>query len=170
MKSKYAICGGLAFSEESDMKKLSRYAKEGWMLDKIVAGGFFYKLRKEKPKDIVYSLDYQDEATEEYFDMFLESGWTKVLSIGGKMHIFSAQEGIKPIYSERESELEKYATMRDTLKKGNLCIIDLALAIIFLLFSVEDIIDKEYIGSIIWGVIALLYIISSIQCYKKSRS
>ncbi len=40
MKSKYVMIGGLAFSEEKDMKKLGNYASEGWLLDSIV-GGFF---------------------------------------------------------------------------------------------------------------------------------
>ncbi|EDS77184.1 conserved hypothetical protein [Clostridium botulinum C str. Eklund] len=46
MKNKYVMIGGLAFSEEDDMSKLSSYAKEGWILEKIVLG-FFYKLKKE---------------------------------------------------------------------------------------------------------------------------
>lgn len=40
MESKYVMIGGLAFSEENDMKKLRNYAREGWILDSIV-GGFF---------------------------------------------------------------------------------------------------------------------------------
>jgi hypothetical protein len=66
MKSKYVMISGLAFSEESDMEKLKNYASEGWILEKIV-WGFWYKLRKDKPQNIIYNLDYQTEANEEYF-------------------------------------------------------------------------------------------------------
>lgn len=57
MKNKYVMIGGFAFSEESDMEKLRNYAKKGWILERVV-GGFFYKLRKDEPQDIIYSLDY----------------------------------------------------------------------------------------------------------------
>ena len=69
MKNKYVAIRGLAFSENSEMEKLSKYAREGWLLEDIVCG-FFYKLRKGKPQNIVYSLDYQSNADEEYFSIF----------------------------------------------------------------------------------------------------
>lgn len=117
MDRKYIMIDGLAFSEESDMNKLKKYAKEGWILQDIV-GGFFYKLKKDKPKDIDYSLDYQCEVDEEYFSIFLEAGWTRVVSIGNEIHIFSAPEGTKPIYSDRESEVDKYVRVKMQTKKG----------------------------------------------------
>ena len=42
MRNKYIIISGLAFSEETDLEKLHKYAKEGWLLESIT-GGFFYK-------------------------------------------------------------------------------------------------------------------------------
>lgn len=117
MKSKYVMINGFAFSEESDMEKLRDYAREGWILEDIAAG-FFYKLKKDKPKDIEYSLDYQSEATEEYFNFFLQAGWTPVVSLGNQIHIFSAQAGTKPIYSDRESEIDKYSRMKKQTGKG----------------------------------------------------
>lgn len=117
MKNKYVMIRGFAFSESSDMERLSRYAKEGWILEGI-SRGFFYKLKKGKPQDIEYSLDYQDEATEEYFDLFSEAGWTLVVSICNKTHIFSAPVGTKPIYTEAASEIDKYSSIKDQTKKA----------------------------------------------------
>ena len=117
MKNKYVMIGGFAFSEESDMNKLKKYAKEGWILESIVAG-FFYRLKKDKLQNIDYSLDYQSEATEEYFNLFKEAGWTLIVSVCNEMHIFSAQEGTKPIYSDRESEIDKYARVKKQTGKG----------------------------------------------------
>ena len=77
MNKKYVMVGGLAFSEEKDMDKLKKYAKEGWMLEGI-AFGLFYKFKKDEPKDIDYNLDYQSEADEEYFSIFLDAGWMRV--------------------------------------------------------------------------------------------
>lgn len=119
MKNKYFMIGGFAFSEESDMEKLKNYAKKGWILESIV-GGFFYKLKKDKPKDIEYSLDYQNEASDEYFNIFLEAGWKHVLSMGNEIHIFSAEEGTKPIYSDRESEIDKYTRIKKQMGKGSI--------------------------------------------------
>lgn len=117
MDNKYVMIRGLAFSEESDMNKLKNYANEGWILESIVAG-FFYRLKKDKPQNIDYSLDYQSEATEEYFNLFTEAGWTLIVSVGNQMHIFSAQEGTKPIYSDCESEIDKYARVKKQTGKG----------------------------------------------------
>ncbi len=132
MKSKYVMINGLAFSEESDMEKLKNYASQGWILEDIV-GGFFYKLRKDKPQNIVYSLDYQLEADGEYFTIFKEAGWKHVLSVDNQMHIFSAQAGTKPIYSDSKSEIDKYTCIRNQTRRGTIYSLIMAIALIGLL-------------------------------------
>ncbi len=54
----------------------------------------FYKLRKDEPQDIIYSLDYQKDVNEEYFHMFKEAGWNIVISLGNEMHIFQHNTGL----------------------------------------------------------------------------
>ncbi len=127
------MINGFAFSEESDMEKLKEYARQGWILEDIV-GGFFYKLRKDKSQDIIYNLDYQTEANEEYFTIFKEAGWNRIVSIENYMHIFSAQAGTKPIYSDCDSEIDKYTSIRNLTRKGTLYSLILAIALIGLLF------------------------------------
>ena len=129
MKNKYVTIEGLAFTEQSDMNKLSNYAKQGWLLDSI-KGCLFYKLKKGEPQDIVYSIDYQGEADEEYFSLFKEAGWNHVLSTIESIHIFSAPRGTEPIYSDAESERSKYVPMMENRKKGSIIfgIISLTLA------------------------------------------
>ena len=134
MKNKYVMISGLAFSEESDMEKLKNYAREGWILEDII-GGFFYKLKKDKPQDIVYSVDYQSEADEEYFTIFKEAGWKPVVSLGNQMHIFSAQVGTKPIYSDCESEIDKYISARNQTRKGTFYSLIIAIVLIGLLYT-----------------------------------
>ena len=152
MKNKYVMVGGLAFSEENDMKKLERYAREGWILECIV-GGFFYKLKKDKPQDIVYSLDYQTDASEEYFTIFKEAGWELVFSLENQMHIFSAPVGTKPIYSDAESEIDKYTRVRNKTKRG--AVYSLIVAIVLIGLLVTSII---FIRPIFLIVLALLVI------------
>ncbi len=127
------MINGFAFSEESDMEKLKEYARQGWILEDIV-GGFFYKLRKDKSQDIIYNLDYQTEANEEYFTIFKEAGWNLIVSVENYMHIFSAQAGTKPIYSDCDSEIDKYTSIRNLTRKGTLYSLILAIALIGLLF------------------------------------
>lgn len=132
MKNRYVMISGLAFREESDMEKLKNYASQGWILEDII-GGFFYKLKKDKPQDIIYNLDYQPESNEEYFTIFKEAGWKLVVSVENYMHIFSAQAGTKPIYSDCESEIDKYTNIRNRTKKGTLYSLIIAVALIGLL-------------------------------------
>lgn len=152
MKRKYVMIRGLAFSEEDDMEKLKNYASQGWILEDIV-WGFFYKLRKDKPQNIVYNLDYQTETNEEYFTMFKEAGWKLVVSIENYMHIFSAQVGTKPIYSDCESEIDKYTSIRNTTRKGTLYSLIIAIALMGLL-----VVSLMVIKSIFLIILGLLII------------
>lgn len=152
MKSKYVMINGLAFSEESDMEKLKNYASQGWILEDIV-GGFFYKLRKDKPQNIVYNLDYQTETNEEYFTIFKEAGWKLVVSVENYMHIFSAQAGTKPIYSDCESEIDKYTGIRNRTRKGTLY--SLILAIVLMGLLVVSLIAIRPIFLIILGLLII---------------
>ncbi|SHI97501.1 Protein of unknown function [Clostridium amylolyticum] len=152
MKSKYVMINGFAFSEEGDMEKLKKYAGEGWILENIV-GGFFYKLKKDKPQDIVYSLDYQIEANEEYFTIFKESGWKLVVSVENYIHIFSAQAGTKPIYSDCESEIDKYTSIRNRTRKGTLY--SLIIAIVLMGLLVVSLIVIKPIFLIILGLLII---------------
>jgi hypothetical protein len=49
------------------------------------------------------------------------------------MHIFSAQAGTKPIYSDGESEIDKYASIRNRTRKGTVYSLIIAIALIALL-------------------------------------
>lgn len=169
MKNKYIMVSGLAFSEETDLEKLSRYAKEGWLLEKIV-GGFFYKLKKDKPQDIIYNLDYQREADEEYFKIFKEAGWNKVVSVSNYIHIFSAKVGTKPIYSDRESELDKYIRVRDTSKKGTIYSLIIGLILIGMMFISLDKIKSIFLLLEGLFLIDLIVFIFSFMPYVAFRS
>lgn len=156
MKSKYVMVSGFAFSEESDMEKLKNYASEGWILEDIV-GGFFYKLRKDKPQDIVYSLDYQTEINEQYFTIFKEAGWNLVVSVGKQMHIFSAQAGTKPIYSDSKSEIDKYIEVRNSTRKGTFYSLIIAIALMGLLAA--SFITIRPIFLIIFGLLMIDFVV-----------
>lgn len=132
--TKYVRSKGLAFAENVEMAMLSLYAREGWILDKF--GLFGYKLKKAKPQRLQYSLDYRSKADEEYFSYFKQAGWTHVCSMSNTIHIFSAPEGTNPIYTDSDTESEKYISQYKSTKQlaipsclcSILCIILVSLA------------------------------------------
>lgn len=130
-KIKYVPSGGLAFFEEKDMKKLSNYAKEGWILESFA--GIGYKLRKGEPRNIEYSLDYQKEVDDEYFTFFEEAGWSHVCSVGNEIHLFSAPTGTKPIYSDKPTTIEKYE--REKKQMGKAALPFFTSTVVFMFFS-----------------------------------
>lgn len=149
MKNKYVMIRGHAFSEENDMERLKSYASEGWILEDI-KGVFFYKLRKDNPQDIEYCLDYQMNPDEEYFTIFKEAGWKLVVSMQNYTHIFSAEAGTKPIYSDGVSEIDKYTHIRNLTKKGT--IYSSIIAIILIGLSIVSLIAIRPIFLVIVGL------------------
>lgn len=106
-KEKYMMSGGLAFSEQNDLKKLRQKAAQGWMVKRFKFMG--YQLEHATPEDVIFSIDYRDlnkREEGEYFEMFEVAGWRYVCSNAG-MHLFKAVPGTKPIYSDRESAIDK---------------------------------------------------------------
>ena len=134
------------------MKRLKNYASQGWILEDII-GGFFYKLKKDKPQDIVYNLDYQTDVNEEYLTIFKEAGWKLVVSVENQMHIFSAEAGIKPIYSDCESEIDKYTRMRNRTRKGTIYSLIVAIALICLLVASVNFLRSTFL--IIFGLLII---------------
>ncbi len=106
-KTKYMMSNGLAFEEAKDLKKLRKMSLQGWNLKRFRFAG--YELEKGEIEDVIYSIDYRefnpDDETE-YFELFTMSGWRHVCS-DHWMHIFKAQPGTMPIYSDRESSIDK---------------------------------------------------------------
>lgn len=106
-RTKYMMSKGLAFAEKGDLEKLSKKAKQGWHLKSLALAG--YRLEKSVPEEIEYSIDYRllrEEEKEEYFEIFSLAGWEHVCS-SYDMHIFKALPGTNPIYSDKESAVDK---------------------------------------------------------------
>ena len=155
-RKKYVTSDGLAFSEEKDMKKLSELAKEGWILDKFAPFGYW--LKKGEPKQIMYSVDDQLEADEDYFSYFEAAGWTHICSAGNQIHIFCAPEGTKPLYTDQGSLLERYK--REKRQMGRYALPLFILTLVFHLISLQNWLP-EIIGtvSMILGSLTLILLV-----------
>lgn len=107
-QTKYIMSGGLAFSEDKDMEKLRRFSLKGWHVSDFKFMG--YTLKKGESSDYIYSVDYRslkEDEEEEYFDFFSTSGWSHIAS-EGDIHLFRAKPNTQPIYSDRDTSVEKY--------------------------------------------------------------
>lgn len=110
-QTKYIMSGGLAFSEDKDMEKLRRFSSKGWHVSDFKFMG--YTLKKGESSDYIYSVDYRslkEDEEEEYFDFFSTSGWSHIAS-EGDIHLFRAKPNTKPIYSDRDTSVEKYENL-----------------------------------------------------------
>lgn len=135
--AKYVSSGGLAFTEHKDMKKLSRWAAKGWHLESFALFG--YRLRKGDPKQVTYCVDYNDvkaDDMEEYEELFEAGGWARVCS-SGNIHIFAAPEGTKPIYTDKETNYEKYRKAARSI--APLLVVPLITALLIILTAADRI-------------------------------
>ncbi|WP_243526729.1 DUF2812 domain-containing protein [Bacillus pseudomycoides] len=115
-QTKYIMSGGLAFSENKDMEKLRRFSLKGWHVSDFKFMG--YTLEKGESSDYIYSVDYRSlkkDEEEEYFDFFSSSGWSHIAS-ERNIHLFRAHPGTKPIYSDRDTSIEKYENFNHSMK------------------------------------------------------
>lgn len=119
-QTKYIMSGGLAFSEEKDLEKLRQYSLKGWHVCRFSFMG--YTLEKGESTDFIYSIDNRTFATDEedeYLELFSAAGWTQIDSDVG-FYLFRATPGTKPIFSDRETVVEKHESLNQTMKQGAL--------------------------------------------------
>lgn len=116
-QTKFIMSNGLAFSENKDMEKLRRYSLKGWHVRDFKFMG--YTLEKGKSSDFIYSVDYRllkEGEEEEYFNLFSSAGWSHVAS-EADIHLFRALPGTKPIYTDRDTTIEKYENLNYYMRK-----------------------------------------------------
>ena len=115
-QTKYIMSSGLAFSENKDMEKLRRYSLKGWHVKDFKLMG--YTLEKGKRSDYIYSIDYRllkEDEEEEYFNFFSSAGWSHVAS-QANIHLFRAHPGTQPIYTDRDTTVQKYENLSYSIK------------------------------------------------------
>ena len=166
-KTKYIMSEGLAFAEQKDMEKLRRYAHKGWHVKSFAFMG--YTLEQGAPTDVIYNVDYRvlDDDGNEYYDLFAAAGWTHVAS-NGNTHLFCASPHTKPIYSDRETTIEKYKNLAEPLH-----VVAIPLSAITLLAWVGATITTStlqtilYIVSLIFTLLALPIVWTTIAAYRQ---
>jgi hypothetical protein len=102
---RYEPSQGVAFDEASDMHRLSTLAAEGWRL--IGFKGLRYVLEPAPPEQLIFALDYMYEPDEAYVALCRASGWERVVTMDGLIHVFKAAPGTPSMFSTTESQ-QKY--------------------------------------------------------------
>ena len=162
---KRLICGGLAWSEDKDMKKLNELSKKGWMLS-----GFSYlsyELKKEEPREYIYCIDSQKvENREEYIDLFKDGGWEYVCNYGD-IYFYRALPGTKEIYSDKASLSEKYSYIGNQMKNVIIVLVAIAMGLIPILMIGDSYIKLNFIKEILEFIIiiSLAFSLSFTVCY-----
>ncbi|PLR95719.1 DUF2812 domain-containing protein [Bacillus sp. T33-2] len=154
-QTKYITSGGLAFSEDKDMEKLRRFSLKGWHVSDFKFMG--YALKRGESSDYIYSVDYRslkEDEKEEYFYFFSSSGWTHIAS-EGDIHLFRAHPGTKPIYSDRDTSVEKYENSIGSMKY-----LAIPLVLITVLIWVGAMISTGALKSLLHVIAVILSIIA----------
>ena len=132
-RTKYMMSKGLAFAEKGDLEKLSKKAKQGWHLKNFALAG--YRLEKSEPEEIEYSIDYRllkEDEKEEYLELFSLAGWEYVCS-SHDMHMFKSSPGTNPIYSDKESAVDKIERLSRPVFSIGKCIFPLTVLFIIMM-------------------------------------
>ncbi len=110
-KYQYRMGNGLAIRPEKDMQMFGRMSAKGWHLTE--SHGFLYRFEQGEPHAYIYALCMDMDSGEEMYPIYEESGWTPVIREPG-MHIFRAEKGTAPIFSDTESKVELMQKERRT--------------------------------------------------------
>ncbi len=150
-KYKYLTNIGYAY-EEKIIKKLNNLSKEGWILESV--GPLRYKLVKGEFNDYIYSMDYNEnkEDLDEYFDIFKSGGWDYVDSYEG-FHFFRANIGTTPIYTDKESNKNKYEVIRSRYNKNGIISGVIMIFIVLLGLEFKEILNNN-------SLLFILYLIA----------
>lgn len=121
-KKKYIMSGGLALSEQQDMEKLRKLSQKGWHVKKFSFLG--YTLEQGKQEDYIYGIDYRtlNSDEDEYFELFNSAGWSHIDS-QANIHLFKAAPHTKPLYTDRETTVEKYKSSAKPLQLATVFLI-----------------------------------------------
>ena len=135
---------------EKEEAYLRRQHQNGWRFERVCGFGVYHFTRCE-PEDVVYQLDYHDDARKnrtEYLGMFRDCGWEHLQDYAGYSYFrkpAAEMQGEERIFSDEDS---KIAMMR-RVYKGRLR----PLLVLFCCFLIPQFVLQISLGN--YGVAAL---------------
>ncbi len=128
-KYKYRMGNGLAIEPEKDMQMFAEMSAKGWHLEENL--GLWFRFAKGEPHRYIYALNMDEDTDATMYETYAQCGWTPVIKDKG-LHIFRAEEGTPPIFSDAESKCE--VLEKERRKFGT--------------------------GAIVWGIITMILLIA----------
>lgn len=151
---KYITSGGLAFSENKDMKKLEQQAGEGWHLEQL--GILGYKLKRGQPASMQYELDYRVCPDSDYFQLYQDAGWEHVCSAEETTHIFRAPFETTPLYTKQQDKQDVYQQQKQQFGRWALVSLVFFLFVVTVLWILSSLFPSSLWFSIIDTVVTML--------------
>lgn len=147
---------------------LHNQQKNGWKLSRMIPP-CFYIFEKCMPEDVVYRLDYKNNAeTSNYFQIFRDYGWEYIGRCVGWLYFRkpssetdSEQEG--EIFSDNESRIELINHVAKT-RLFPIMVIFLCCVLPNFIRSIETSDPHAIVFTVIFAVLMLIYLYLLIYC------
>ena len=160
MKTKKEFKYFTIVEHEKEQEYLRRRGKEGWKFTKVSGLGI-YHFEENKPEDIVYQLDYNQEGLshkDEYIRMFEDCGWEYIQDYAGYSYFrkpAAEMNGNEEIFCDDESRLQ----MMQRVFKGRMIPLFVMFSLVIipqLLLSIFS--THNYALAAVYGAITVLYV------------
>lgn len=143
---------------EAEEDYLRKMHCEGW---KFVSGGFLYTFERCEPEDVIYQLDYNEDARkdgEAYRQLFADAGWEYVQEFGGYSYFrkpaSEMKENEEGIFCDDASRLE----MVKRVWNGRMIPILVVFLLIVIPYIATGLIGGSIVLTALYWVLFLMYI------------
>lgn len=147
------------FEHQKEEIYLRQQHNSGWRLIKVNCLGV-YHFEKCQPEDVIYQLDYNQQAATskgEYIRMFSDCGWDYIQDYAGYSYFCkpaAAMNGYEEIFSDDNSRL----AMMERVYKGRLLPLLIIFSIVLLPMFIMSLADGQYAMSVFYGIMIVLYL------------
>lgn len=147
------------FEHEKEEQYLRQQHNAGWKFVKVTGLGV-YHFESCQPKDVVYQLDYNQEATSskgEYIKMFADCGWDYIQDYAGYSYFcksVSAMDGEEEIFCDDSSRL----AMMERVYKGRLLPLLVIFSAVLLPQFILNLLNGRFVLAVFMGTILAIYI------------
>ncbi|WP_152657491.1 DUF2812 domain-containing protein [Oceanobacillus sp. CFH 90083] len=174
MKKKFIWNPARFFFHYIGTEKLEALAKEGWIVEKLRLGGLLFQLKKDKPKEVQYHLEFQSIQNVEEDSAQLSEGWERI-DKADYMQIFQGSSEAAPMKAHYEQLLEQMKQEARSL--GKYTIISSLFLIIFFILHIKTgwaFVQMILLGGIImlsitFILIAAIYILNKYRQYNLKK-
>ncbi len=157
------------FEYEKEQEYLRRQHQNGWRFTKVTGFGM-YHFEECTPEDVVYQLDYNEDAVknrDNYLQMFADCGWEYLQDYAGYSYFrkpVAADGTVEEIFCDEESRLQM---MQRVIKGRTVPLLVLFFCLVLPQFILNLLVYHHFVIAGIYGGILTIYLIVFLVYYKK---